>query len=56
MMCSSRSASCRKWLEGVLLGLEKREASLEDVFIDLVGRGLDVDTSHDGEDEGAQTA
>jgi ABC-2 type transport system ATP-binding protein len=36
-----------------LISLEKREPTLEDVFIDLVGRGLDVDTSHTagGEDE-----
>nr|MBN1228612.1 ABC transporter ATP-binding protein [Anaerolineae bacterium] len=33
-----------------LIALEKREATLEDVFIDLVGRGLDVDTSHTAED------
>jgi len=31
-----------------LLSLEKREPTLEDVFMDLVGRGLDEDTSHDG--------
>ncbi len=29
-----------------LISLEKREPTLEDVFIDMVGRGLDVDTSH----------
>ncbi len=36
-----------------LIALEKREPTLEDVFIDLVGRGLDVDTSQHtgGEDE-----
>jgi ABC-2 type transport system ATP-binding protein len=34
-----------------LIALEKRDPTLEDVFIDLVGRGLDVDTSHQaGED------
>ena len=31
-----------------LISLEKREPTLEDVFIDLVGRGLDVDTSQQG--------
>lgn len=36
-----------------LISLEKREPTLEDVFVDLVGRGLDVDTSHraEGDDE-----
>jgi ABC-2 type transport system ATP-binding protein len=29
-----------------LIALEKREPTLEDVFIDLVGRSLTVDTSH----------
>ncbi len=35
-----------------LIALEKREPTLEDVFVDLVGRRLDVDTSQrSGEDE-----
>ncbi len=34
-----------------LISLEKQEPSLEDVFVSLVGRALDVDTSHDAEDE-----
>jgi ABC-2 type transport system ATP-binding protein len=34
-----------------LIALEKREATLEDVFIDLVGRGLDVDTGHKSDTE-----
>ncbi len=32
-------------LSARLLSLEKREPTLEDVFVDLVGRGLDEDTS-----------
>lgn len=32
-----------------LISLEKRQPTLEDVFIDLVGRGLDVDTSQRSE-------
>ena len=31
-----------------LLSLEKREPTLEDVFMALVGRRLDEDTSHSG--------
>ena len=34
-----------------LISLEKREPTLEDVFVDLVGRRLDVDTSHRGGDD-----
>lgn len=34
-----------------LISLEKREPTLEDVFIDLVGRSLSVDTSHRAEEE-----
>jgi ABC-2 type transport system ATP-binding protein len=34
-----------------LLALEKREPTLEDVFVDLVGRGLDVDTSQRASEE-----
>lgn len=34
-----------------LISLEKREPTLEDVFVQLVGRGLSVDTTHkEGED------
>ena len=32
-----------------LLSLEKREPTLEDVFVAMVGRGLDEDTSHQAE-------
>jgi ABC-2 type transport system ATP-binding protein len=34
-----------------LLSLEKREPTLEDVFVNLVGRGLDEDTSHQATSE-----
>jgi ABC-2 type transport system ATP-binding protein len=34
-----------------LISLEKREATLEDVFVEMVGRGLSVDTSKRGEGE-----
>lgn len=34
-----------------LISLEKREPTLEDVFVDLVGRRLDVDTSHNAEEQ-----
>ena len=33
-----------------LISLEKREPTLEDVFIDLVGRSITVDTSHTAEE------
>lgn len=34
-----------------LLSLEKREPTLEDVFVKLVGRGLDEDTGREGPDD-----
>ena len=37
-----------------LISLEKREPTLEDVFIDLVGRGLDVDTTQKDDGNGGQ--
>ena len=33
-----------------LISLEKREPTLEDVFMNLVGRSLTVDTSHTAEE------
>jgi ABC-2 type transport system ATP-binding protein len=35
-----------------LISLEKRAPTLEDVFVDMVGRGLDVDTSHNAAEAG----
>jgi ABC-2 type transport system ATP-binding protein len=37
-----------------LISLEKREPTLEDVFTDLVGRRLDVDTSHTARGENGE--